>query len=87
MKGLDLTIGSVTWHRSCDIGYRIGSKPISMIHESKETTIRNMLEETISLYLEQLEGVRKENTYIETSGLLGADVHRLVLLLARGRDL
>ena len=46
-----------------------------------------MIEESINLYLNQVDELNKERTYIETSGLLGADVHRLVLLLARGRDL
>ena len=87
MKGLDLTINSVTSHRSYGIGYRISSKPISMIHKKKVTRIRNVIEELIDLYLNQVDELKKERTYIETSGLLGADVHRLVLLLARGRDL
>ena len=59
LKGLDLTINSVTWHRSCDIGYRISSKPISMIHENKETRIRNMIEETINVNLYQVDERQK----------------------------
>ena len=52
-------IDSVTWHRSCDIGYRIDSKPISIIHENNETRIRNVIEETINLYLEQADELNK----------------------------
>ena len=59
LKGLDLTINSVTCHRSCDIGYPISSKSISTIHENKEARIRNMIEETINENLYQVDEHQK----------------------------